>query len=338
MRSVYLSAPERVEVREVEDPAPGTGQVLVRIRRGGICGSDLYAYRGDHVFRKPPVVLGHEGAGEVVRSGEAVDRWEAGDRVAIEPQAACGTCRACRSGRSPSCPHRKVAGVGLPGFFSDFVSVPERLLHRVPYEVPWDEAALVEPTAVAHRAVSSAGIREDSRVAVLGAGPIGALTALVCERLYNVQGVVADVKRLNLDLVQHLTGWRSVDLTGVSTVREIFDTDEERFDTVFVANSDPSSLADAVAVARPGARIMALAATYLEPPAVDVASVVLKELDIRGTLAYTSEDFSAAIGLIAGGLEVGPLVTHIRPVEEAPALFDWLAGAPDHVKALLTFA
>ncbi len=165
-----------VELREVEEPAPGPGEVKIRISAAAICGSDLHIWRDAHPYW-PPVVLGHEFSGTVSALGEGVTGYAVGDRVVSETSTgSCGDCFLCRSGNRHICPDKRAAGIGRDGAFADYVVMPAGLLHRIPDGLSLEEAALSEPTAIAvHAVMERAGVRAGESVVITGPGPIGLL-------------------------------------------------------------------------------------------------------------------------------------------------------------------
>ncbi len=165
-----------VELREVEEPSPGPGQVKIQVGAAAICGSDLHIWHDAHPYW-PPVVLGHEFSGTVSELGEGVTGYEVGDRVVSETSTgSCGDCFLCRSGNRHICPDKRAAGIGVNGAFADYVTMPAGLLHRIPDGLSLEEAALGEPTAIAvHAVMERASVRAGETVVITGPGPIGLL-------------------------------------------------------------------------------------------------------------------------------------------------------------------
>ncbi|HWQ28889.1 MAG TPA: alcohol dehydrogenase catalytic domain-containing protein, partial [Dehalococcoidia bacterium] len=176
MRAAAVDGPRSFSIREVERPAPGPGEALVRVRNCGICGSDLHFYRGDFPAM-PGLVMGHEIAGEVAAVGEGVANVRKGDRVAVEPLIVCGKCAYCRSGSYQLCPERKLLGTFAPGGFAEYVRIPAAMLYRLPDDVPFELGALVEPVAVAVHGLRLVKFEGGERVLALGGGTIGLVSA-----------------------------------------------------------------------------------------------------------------------------------------------------------------
>ncbi|MCL6649497.1 MAG: alcohol dehydrogenase catalytic domain-containing protein, partial [Chloroflexi bacterium] len=188
----------RLRVVTVDEPKPGPDEALLRMRRVGICGTDLHIYQGHLDHRVPRGgILGHETFGEVV-TAPAGSGFAPGDRVVVEPLSVCGACRACRMGASYLCYSLKVLGVDLPGGLQEYWAVPTARLLRVPAGVPDDVAGVIEPLAVAVHDVRRAGVNADDVVLVFGGGPIGALIALVC-RQRGARVAVAEINPFRVD-------------------------------------------------------------------------------------------------------------------------------------------
>jgi threonine dehydrogenase-like Zn-dependent dehydrogenase len=168
IRQVVVTAPGVVQIHRAARPTPGPGEVLVRMRAVGICGSDIHAVHGRHPFVPLPYHPGHEVVGVVEQVGEGVTDLAAGDRVVLEPNLTCGECRQCRDGRYNICRNLAVFGCQTPGGMADVFVVTRDRLHRVPADMSDELAALVEPLATPVHAVRRAGVRAGSRVAVLG--------------------------------------------------------------------------------------------------------------------------------------------------------------------------
>ena len=163
---------------------PAQDWVIVKIHAAGVCGSDLHIWH-DTVNYWPPMIMGHEFAGEIIETGRDVKDWEAGERVVAEPHTlACGKCELCRQGRIQICPYKRSIGWGLPGTFSEFMAIPEGLLHRIPDKLCYDVAALAEPMAITvHQVAERCGIECSDHVLVTGSGPIGILSAFVAKSM-----------------------------------------------------------------------------------------------------------------------------------------------------------
>lgn len=332
MRAGLLGAIGRIEITELELPAVGPDEALVELRSVGICGSDMHAYRGHHPFRKPPVILGHEGAGRIVRPVPG-GRLPEGTRVAIMPVQSCWRCPHCEDGLSHLCPHKRVPGAGWQGLMAEYVPAPERVLYVLPDEIGYDEGAMIEPVAVAWHTVRVAAVAPGQSVAVLGAGAIGVLVAAVC-RLHRVSTlVVSDIREHSLKVAAELTGAHVVDAARedvVATGRRL--RDGQGFDVVVIASGHPSCLDEAIALCRPRGTVVVLP-MFGGSITAGLNPVVLNELVIKGSTIYTPADFRAAADAVCGRrLDVRPLLSTMVPLSEAPAAFAALDGVNDVIK------
>lgn len=327
MRTIEVAADRRLVAVDHATPEPGPGQVRLDVAYCGICGSDLHFRDVPELF---PVgtVPGHELSGRIAARGPGVDAWTVGDRVCVLPFAQCGECEFCRSGNEQVCPHAVANGVGLgtgrPGAYADAVIVDQRMLFALPDEVDDRAGALVEPLAVAVRAVAQATVPVDQPVLVLGAGPIGLLTALVLrERGYDRAVVVS----------RNPTRARLAESLGLRTAA----ADEvEPPAAVFECAGTPAAARQAVELLRPLGVVM-LVGLSLAPLELPAPAIVIKELQIRGIITYRRREFGEAIELLAAGrIPAGRVITGTVPLNQAEEAFQALSRpGHTHLKVLL---
>ncbi len=333
MRAVTVAEDRRLVAVDCPAPEPGPGQVLVEVSYCGICGSDLHFREVPELF-PAGTVPGHEFSGRIVAVGERVDGWSAGHRVCVLPFGQCGECAVCRAGNEQVCPHAVTNGVGLgtgrPGAYAGQVVVDERMLFSLPDSVDDRAGTLVEPLAVAIRAVDQARVLLDEPVLVLGAGPIGLLTALVL-RHRGVQRTV--VCSRNPARAQRAA---ALGLDTVSLDELALAPPAESPACVFDCAGTPAAAQLAVQILRPLGRLL-LVGLSLTPLDLAAPAIVIKELEIRGVIAYRRAQFQAAIDMLAAGaIPVGELITEVMPLAEAEAAFQALtAGGSDKLKILL---
>jgi (R,R)-butanediol dehydrogenase / meso-butanediol dehydrogenase / diacetyl reductase len=336
VRAVEVAADRSlVTVRlPAEDPAPG--QVLVDVAYCGICGSDLHFREVPELF-PAGTVPGHELSGRISALGPGVEGWTAGDRVCVLPFAQCGECDLCRGGNEQVCPYAVANGVGLgtgrAGGYAERLVVDERMLFSLPDEVDDRAAALVEPLAVAVRAVAKAEVASHEPVAVLGAGTIGLLTGLVLRRQGFERLCVVSRSAARAARAQAL-GLRTVGLDDAT--HDVPAALGAAPRCVFECAGTPAAAKLAIELVPPLGRVI-MVGISLESLDVSAPPLVLKEVELRGSLTYRRADFQRAIGLLAAGLiPADELITAVVPLEDAEAAFrELVAPGNDHLKVLL---
>jgi threonine 3-dehydrogenase len=302
-----------LELTDVPDPVAGPGDVVVRVLRTGICGTDLHIDSWDEWAARnvaAPLVVGHEFVGEVVEAGAAVTGVRVGDLVSGEGHLVCGTCRNCRAGRRHLCANTRGLGVHGDGAFAQYVALPasNAWVHRDPVDL--DVAAIFDPFGNAvHTALSFPVVGED--VLITGAGPIGLMTAAVARHAGARNVVITDVSEHRLDLARKV----GVDLAVDVSRSTIADAQaelgmSEGFDVGMELSGQPAAMRDMIANMAHGGRIAMLGLPAAEFP-VDWSSVVLKMLQIKGI--YGREMFETWYSmsvLLQAGLDLAPVITH----------------------------
>lgn len=336
LKAAILEAPKRLVIKDVDEPLCGEHEVLIEVRASGICGSDLHAYRGHHPFRRPPVILGHEVAGEVIQVGSAVEKLKLGDRVAIEPHLYCGSCSNCVRGLPNLCDNKRVPGVGWAGTFSERIVAPESICHRLAESVTHPEGAMLEPLAVAYRAFRIGKISMGYKVAILGAGTIGSLIAHLCQKAGVTQLMVTDIKDYNLNFIASLGACQSVNAAVRDTVEEgRILTGREGFDAVMVTSGSKQSLIEATQLCRAHGRVVVVALYPGDIPFA-VNRLVLREVMVQGSLTYTSSDFREVTDLVnSGTIDVHPFITQRVSIDEVPDIFARIDGGLDYIKIMI---
>ncbi|WP_252312212.1 zinc-binding dehydrogenase [Sinobaca sp. H24] len=217
MKAVFVEEAEKIVLKEVEKPGIKEDEVLIKVFTAGICGSDIHTYKGLHPFRKPPVVIGHEVAGEVVDIGKHVSNVKVGDRVTVEPQLGTGESEGEMTGNVNYSDKRTAPGMGeWLGTMADYFVSPESLVVALPDSVSYERGVLVEPLAVGVHAAYKAAVKPDDKVAVLGSGPIGLLTLTAVRAKGVEQTVVTDVLDYSLDVARELGASATINIKGDS--------------------------------------------------------------------------------------------------------------------------
>ncbi|SBW11286.1 Dehydrogenase [uncultured Alphaproteobacteria bacterium] len=324
MKALVYTAPERVEVREVAEPAPRPGAVKVRMRYCGVCGSDIGIFAGKHPRAKPPLILGHEFVGTVA-DANGDRRFAVGDRVVGYPLLSCGECLPCRTGTPHVCRSLRLVGIDVDGAMAEAAWIDGDALVKVPACLSDEVAALVEPLAVVVRSLRQARFRLLDSAVVIGAGPIGALTAIVLGHSGASRIVVADVDDARLSVCREL-GIETVDVRRTPLVDLIADTTGgDGVDVVFECSGAESAARDATRICRIGGTVC-MTAVHKAPHAVDLRELNFKEQTLVGSRVYTRREFemsAAHAATIADDLET--LVTQVVPLSGAGNVFGMIA-------------
>jgi L-iditol 2-dehydrogenase len=251
MLQQVMTAPGTIEFRQIPTPEPGPGEVLVKIMRIGVCGSDIHVYHGKHPFTKYPVTQGHEVSGKIAALGENVRGLRTGQRVTIEPQVVCGKCYPCRHGKYNLCEELKVMGFQTTGTASEYFAVDAARVTPLPDEMTYNEGAMIEPLAVAVHAVRRAGDVRGLQVGVLGAGPIGNLVAQCAKAMGAAKVMVTDVSDYRLELAKACGADAAVNTANVDFGRALVDAfgpDRRTSSTTAPGTTSPSTRPSAARV------------------------------------------------------------------------------------------
>lgn len=299
-----------IRIEEVEQPVVKQGDVKIKVAWTGICGSDLHEYAAGPILipageehpltkDKAPVILGHEFSGEVVEVGENVKRVNVGDRVTVEPIYRCGECAGCKAGFYNLCEHLGFHGLaGGGGGFSEFTTVPEVMVHKIPDEMSYEHAAIVEPAAVALHAVRQSRLKAGDTAAVFGAGPIGLLTIEACLIAGADKVFIVELSEERRALAEEL-GAIPIDPANVDAVEEIIKLTDGGVDVSFEVTGVPVVLQQSIDCTKIQGETV-IVSIWEQNPAIDANNVVLKERNIVGTIAYR-DIFPATIDLVAKG-------------------------------------
>lgn len=300
MRQAVLVEPGRIEYREAEVPAPGPEEIVMKVERIGICGSDVHAYHGSHPNARYPLVQGHESSGTVYRIGENVSKsnLSPGDKITFLPQLVCGRCYPCRNGMYHICESLRVMGFHPPGAAQEYFVLPAANVVKLPDDMSFDIGALVEPTAVAVHAVSKTNIQRGQRVIVLGAGPIGNLVAQVAKARGAERVLATDLSDFRLDLarqcgIDYVLNPQEEDLT--QAIQTYIGPDKA--DVIFECVGVQATIDQAIGNARKGSTVV-LVAVFGKRPMPDLMLVQSRELCLVGTQMYQRVDYEQAIELI----------------------------------------
>lgn len=305
-----MTAPGAIEFREAPDPVPQAGEVVVRMRRIGVCGSDIHVWHGKHPFTSYPVTQGHEVSGEIAAIGAGVTDFSLGEKVTIEPQVVCGTCHPCRHGKYNLCESLKVMGFQTTGAASEYFAVDAKKVTKLPPAMDFDQGAMLEPLAVAVHAVRRFPDLKDAKVAVLGAGPIGILVAQAAKGLGAASVLITDVSDIRLAKARECGADFAVNTKnedfGAAMVKAF---GPDKADVIYDCAGNDITMGQAIAHARKGSTII-LVAVFAGLAKVDLAVLNDHELDLNTTMMYRHEDYLGAIDLVnTGKVRLAPLVS-----------------------------
>ncbi len=346
MKALLLSEYKHLAIAELPAPSPGAGEVLIRVAACGICGSDVHGYDGSSGRRIPPIVMGHEAAGVIAAVGESVTGYRAGDRVTFDSTVYCGVCEFCQRGEVNLCDDRQVVGVSCgdyrrAGAFAEYVTVPERILYRLPENLSFADAAMLEAVSVAIHAVRVAEVAGGETALVIGAGMIGLLIlqaarASGCSRIF-----VTDVDATRLELARSLGADAVIQGSVTDSSEESLTSRIEQLthgrgvDVTFEAVGRPETVAAAIDCTRKGGTV-ALVGNISPEVTIPLQKVVTRQIRLQGSCASAGEYPQAMEWIAAGKIKVAPLITAVAPLEDGPSWFARLyAREPNLMKVVL---
>lgn len=325
MKALLLSEYSRLEVVDLPAPEIGRDEVLIQVAACGICGSDVHGYDGSSGRRIPPLVMGHEAAGVVAAVDAGVQNLKPGDRVTFDSTVYCGECAPCRRGEINLCDRREVLGVSCgdyrrAGAFAEFVSVPARIVHRLPDNLPFAEAALLEAVAVAVHAVSLVKIPAGGCALVVGAGTIGLLLQQALRNAGCARVLVTDVDETRLRLSRELGADETL-IADASLTKSILDvTGGNGVDVAIEAVGNSATVGAAIDAVRKGGSVV-LVGNISPKVEISLQKVVSRQICLQGSCASAGE-YPKAIEMVSNGkIHVEPLITAIAPLQEGPRWF-----------------
>ena len=319
MKQAVMTAPGLIKFRQIEIPKPNPNEVLLQVKRIGVCGSDIHVYNGVHPYTGYPVVQGHEVSGVIAEVGEDVKDFHKGEQVVFMPQVTCGTCYPCRHGMEHICDHLKVMGFQTDGAAQEYFPVPAEKALRVPEKISLDHAAMIEPLSVAVHALSRYGDVRGKKVLVLGSGTIGNLVAQAAQALGASRIMITDISEYKLNKARHC----GISL-AVNTARESLDEvilrefGPDKADVILECVGTQDTITQAIENARKGS-VIVVVGVFGKKPEVDLGLVQDRELTLTGTLMYQRKDYETAIRLMSQGLlNLGEMITQRFPFEAYP--------------------
>jgi L-iditol 2-dehydrogenase len=329
MNALVLSAYKQFSVEQMAMPTCGPDEVLIQIAACGICGSDVHGYDGSSGRRIPPVIMGHEAAGNIAAVGSDVTSLFPGERVTFDSTIFCAHCEFCMRGEVNLCDHRQVAGVSCgdyrrAGAFAEYIAVPAHIVYKLPAGMPFTHAAMLEAVSVALHAVKLSNIQPGDTALVIGAGMIGLLVlqaALVagCSRV-----IVADVDATRLELAVRMGATETLLASEAGLIGEVLRLTSGRgVDVALEAVGRNETVSTAIECTRKGGTVT-LIGNIASQVSIPLQKVVTRQIRLQGSCASAGE-YPEAIELVSSGrIQVAPLISAVAPLEDGQQWFDRL--------------
>jgi L-iditol 2-dehydrogenase len=341
MKALVLEDYKSLKIQDSPVPELAANEVLIRVKSCGICGSDVHGFDGSSGRRIPPVIMGHEASGIIDSTGPAVSSFQPGERVTFDSMISCGHCRFCRDGEPNLCDERRVLGVSCEdyrrnGAFAEFVSVPEHIVYRIPDNLPFDEAALVEPVSVAVHAVNRTPVQLADTAVVIGAGMIGLLTIQALRTAGCGRIIAVDLEDDRLALARELGADDTLNSSHQDVPAAVIEmTNGLGADITVEAVGADATVRMAVDCVRKGGTIT-LIGNISQNVKFPLQSVVTREVRVLGSCA-SSNDYPACLDLMGRGkIRVKPIISAAVPLERGAEMFDRLyAKEPNLTKVIL---
>ena len=342
MKALLLTEVKKLQVVEMPDPTCGPGDLLVRVKACGICGSDIHGFDGSSGRRIPPLVMGHEAAGIVQAVGQNVRGFRVGDRVTFDSTVSCGSCHYCRKGSINLCENRQVLGVSCnefrrQGAFAELVTVPQNIAYPIPDSLPFEHAAMIEAVSIAVHATNRTPRSIGGAVVVVGAGMIG----LLCIQTLKIAGfskiIAVDLEDEKLQLAKTLGATHTVNARTEDPVNAVLNwTNQRGADAAMEVVGANKPVSTCFQVVRRGGSVT-LVGNLTPSVELPLQTVVTRELSIYGSCASNGEIPQCIELLASGAIQVAPLITATTDLENTPNWFDRLyAGEKGAMKVIVT--
>lgn len=336
MKQVIITAPFEYDIIDVPIPQPGKGEVLVKMKAAGVCGSDIHLFLGENPQAVYPRVPGHENTGVIAAVGEGVTSYQAGDHVVVDLVVACGECPQCKKGRRNVCRTVKARGAATDGGWREYFVVPEHEVYPIAKTVPFRDAALVEPFAIGGHCTKRAAVTQDDLVLILGTGSIGAIILQTCKQI-GCRVICADINQSCLERAKtygadHIIHTGEQDL--LTAVQEL--TGGAGADVIFDAACFPGSVEMLLQPGIPanGARIVPLGfCTDIEK--ITQAMINGRELSIIGTRMSAGQFEPTIDKMERHQFQLDGIVSHYIPFSEIGRVFEYMQHPPADIKKMV---
>lgn len=342
MKALVLEAYNQLEYQDVPEPVPAEDEVLIQIKACGICGSDIHGLDGSTGRRIPPVIMGHEASGVIVETGRQVQDYRPGERVTFDSTLYCGRCVFCRKGRINLCDNRRVLGVSCDeyrqhGAFAEYISVPQRILYRLPESVTFEQAAMLEACSIAFHAVRLARVELGATAVVVGTGMIGLLIVQALRTAGCGQIIAVDIDDQKLEMADQLgadVGFNSSRSEVGQLVRDL--TGGSGTDLAFEVVGVTSTCQLALQSVSKGG-LLVLVGNVSPQVTLPLQSIVTREIVLRGSCASQGEYPACLEMIVRGEINVDALISRVAPLSEGAAWFKRLyEKEPGLMKVILS--
>jgi L-iditol 2-dehydrogenase len=336
MLQATMVSPGVIQITEIPIPDIEENEVLIKIVKIGVCGSDIHVYHGKHPYTSYPVVQGHEVSGEIVKVGTRVSSYNIGDKVTIQPQVVCGKCYPCTNGNYHICDELRVMGFQTTGTASEYFAIDANKVIKLPNSFTFDEGAMIEPLTVAVHALGRAKEIKGMKILVLGAGPIGNLVAQAAKGLGANGVMITDLSEFRLRLA------KSCGIEYCVNIKEqgLSDQIKKNFgssgaDIIFECVGIDATINQAISNARKGTDIIVVG-VFEESVNINMGFVQDRELRIIGTAMYQEEDYYKAIDLIEQKKVIlTPLITNHFPFKDYEIAYKYIDGKKDQIMKVI---
>jgi L-iditol 2-dehydrogenase len=332
MKAAFVVDREKIEIREIAIPQIKSDEVLIKVKTVGVCGSDLHLFRGTHPVRKPPAILGHEVAGDIIEVGNQVRDLKVGDRVTVEPQQGCGKCEFCHQGMVNLCLQRISPGTsGWNGTFAEYFNAPAQVVRKIADNVSYEMATLIEPFAVAVHTIDRITVKEKDTIVILGSGTVGLLT-LVAARESGYRNIICtDTQEFNLEMALRQGAKLGLNPLQEDVVAKVREFTAGRGADVALIMADAKNIIDQASSVVKRRGEVGLIAMINEKIPVYPLNFLSNELTLFGVASYGTKDFLKATEMINNGLDLTDFVTQKLSLDDSQKALKLLSDKKENV-------